>query len=154
VRTPDAFQSGELQRGGLVVGAGSSVAVFHPVIVKQTFATSKLRDWRAFRRCFKAYLLRDIGALIALALEPAVYFKAMAHPLSDFVLSAFTPENGHHDKTTIACFMAGATFISIPKSKKNAMEAYLLVAADVLGCLVEDGRLQVDPVGWHIVKSA
>lgn len=78
----------------------------------------------------------------------------MAHPLSDFVLSAFTPKNGRHDKTTIACFLAGATSISIPKSQKNAMEAYLTVAADVLGCLVNDGRLQVDPAGWYVLKSA
>jgi len=78
----------------------------------------------------------------------------MAHPLSDFVLSAFTPEHSHHDKTTIACFMAGATTIRVPKSKMDGMQAYILVAEDVLDCLVQDGRLQVEPTGWYVVKGA
>jgi hypothetical protein len=72
----------------------------------------------------------------------------MAHPLSAFVLSAFTAEKRHHDSTTIAHFMAGAT--SVPGSKANGMEAYLVVAKDVLGCLVQDGRLEVDPAGWYV----
>jgi hypothetical protein len=72
----------------------------------------------------------------------------MPHPrLSDLVLSAFTPEKGHHDKNTVATFLAGATSIRIPKSKKNAVAAYTLVAEDVLGCLVDDGRLQVERDG-------
>jgi hypothetical protein len=78
----------------------------------------------------------------------------MAHPLSDFVLSAFTPEKGHHDKHTIAAFLAGATSVRIPNSNKNAMAAYTLVAEDVLGRLVDDGRLQVERDGWYVVKVA
>lgn len=75
----------------------------------------------------------------------------MTHPLSDFVLSAFTPEKDHHDKTTIAHFMSDAAYIHVPNSKENGMEAYLLVAEDVLGCLMQDGRLKIEPDGWYAV---
>jgi hypothetical protein len=77
----------------------------------------------------------------------------MAHPLSDFVMSAFTPEKKHHDEIAIACFLAGATYIRIPKSEKNGMDAYTTVAKDVLGCLVQDGRLHIDRQGWYVRKA-
>jgi hypothetical protein len=78
----------------------------------------------------------------------------MAHPLSDFVMSAFTPEHEHHDRITIACFMAGASTLRIPNSEADGMDVYILVAEGVLGCLVEGGRLQLDAAGWHVVRGA
>jgi len=79
----------------------------------------------------------------------------MAHPLSDFVLSAFTPEEAHHDATTISVFLAGSTYARIPKRKVNVMRAYLLVAEHVLGSLVEDGRLEIErPSGWYVTKHS
>jgi hypothetical protein len=68
--------------------------------------------------------------------------------------SIFTAENRHHNITTIAHFMAGAAFVKTPGGKGNTLDAYRLVAADVLGSLVEDGRLKRDGVGWYVKVDA
>ena len=75
----------------------------------------------------------------------------MPHPMSEFVLSAFTPENGSHDATTIAFFMAGITNPRIPNSRRNVMNAYRVVAEHVLASLTTDGRLQRDAQGWCVL---
>jgi hypothetical protein len=80
----------------------------------------------------------------------------MPHPLSDFVMSAFTEEKKYYDTTTIAAFLSGTSGIVRAKkgSEKNVMDAYRLVAEDVLGCLKGDGRLELNPRGWYVVTGA
>lgn len=72
--------------------------------------------------------------------KPAGSFK---HPLTDFVLSAFTPRNGH-DRITLADFL-GAPGYRSPKGVK----AYQTVADDVLKCLESEGLLFRDEAGWY-----
>jgi hypothetical protein len=75
----------------------------------------------------------------------------MAHPLSDFVMSAFTPEKRHHDRITIACLVAGATAIRIPNSKKNGMDAYVLVAEERAG--LSGGSRQITSGHRRLVRG-
>lgn len=78
----------------------------------------------------------------------------MPHPLSEFVLAAFTPERPCHDVHTIAPHLSGATHVEDVEKHRNVDKAYLLVAEDVLGCLREDGRLELDPQGWHVLAGS
>src|SRR5262245_25511774 len=71
-------------------------------------------------------------------------------PLAAPVLAAFTEQHSHHDRDTIACYLAGATFLYTTggKHSKKGIDAYTLVAEDVLGQLHAAGYLSFDG-GWY-----
>jgi hypothetical protein len=69
----------------------------------------------------------------------------MPHPLSEFVLSAFTTEDTHLDAPKIAKFMG------VVLGDGRLLSAYITVATDVLDRLVEDGRIKREATtGWYV----
>lgn len=74
------------------------------------------------------------------------------HPLSAFVLHAFTDARPAHDQATIAPHLSGATAF-VGRRARSAMNAYWTVAGDVLGCLLERGYVVREPDGWHRITG-
>lgn len=75
------------------------------------------------------------------------------HPLTDFVLKAFEDANVH-DSSTLAVRLAGCSTLKVPRSKKDGIQAYELVAQDVLGVMLATGHLVQTESGWFkLAKS-
>ena len=75
------------------------------------------------------------------------------NPLADVVLSAFQVRE-HHDKHTLACFLAGATFLKTSSGSRGGMGAYEKVAQDLLGRLEDSGLLTRSSSNWYVLSPS
>ena len=73
-------------------------------------------------------------------------------PLARALLKAWTADKPRHDRASLSTWLAGATFFRGPRAMV-ATRAYLLVVDDVLGCLVEAGRIVKDVAGWYALTN-
>jgi hypothetical protein len=72
------------------------------------------------------------------------------HPLSDWVLSRYTPKMRCLDVPSLimemGCPQAG-------RDASRANKAFRVVAADVLECMVGRGELTRDRMGWYVLPD-
>lgn len=72
------------------------------------------------------------------------------HPLADWVLDLMSRER-YMDEAKLSCAMAGCAVLKVPRSSRDGMKAYLLVAEDILGNLLRRGELIQTEAGWYVI---
>ena len=84
---------------------------------------------------------------------PTQIYATPKNPLADVIIGAFRIRE-HHDKHTLACYLAGASVLKTRSGSRGGMSAYTKVAEDLLGRLEDSGLLTRSSGNWYVLNPS